>query len=151
MPQVVQFAVRATGRSIVTLAAKHVHISERVWRPMSCASPRSGYVIHVAELEEVVTPRLIDVDRALPPNPLTGAQLIFPNVVQEAGRLSTVKTVAKAADKEQIAVGVDPPHRSPTRAGNIRRCRVRCGVGNPLRSVHAVLVGQVGAGNPGPL
>src|SRR4029077_930758 len=89
--------------------------------------------------------------RALPPNPLAGAGVIFPNVVQEAGRLSTLRTVSKASKKEQVAIRVDPTLRSPARAGNVRRCGVRCGVRDALCSVHAVLVGQVAARNPRPL
>src|SRR5690349_4873901 len=102
VPEVVEFAVGPACRSVVAFAAEHVDVTKRVWCPMSRASAPAHRVIYVAELEEVVTPRLIDVYRSLPPDPLVGAavQFKFPNVVQEAGWLCAIGTVSKASEKE---------------------------------------------------
>src|SRR5262249_54269942 len=88
-PNLVERAIRAALGRVVALAAEHVNIAEWVGRPVSCASARAHSVIHVVELKEInrsrdVSPWLIRVDGALPPNPLAGAQLILPDVVQEA-------------------------------------------------------------------
>ncbi len=132
MPDIVECAVRASGPG-VTFAAEHVNKPEWIWRPVGRASTRSHSIIHVAELKEVnrigdVSSWLIDVYGTLPPNPLAGAQLIFPNVIEEAGRLCPLGTEPKASKEEQIAIGVGPTDRSPTRARNVRRCGVGCSV-----------------------
>src|SRR5215472_17207068 len=106
-PEVVELAVRASGRRVIAFAAEHVNIPQWVWRPVSRASARSDSVIRVVKLKVVerrrdVSPGLIDVYRALPPNPLAGAQLILPYVVQEAGGLCGVGTISEASKKEQI-------------------------------------------------
>src|SRR5207249_12333827 len=90
-PDIVQFPARTSGPR-VAFATEQVNIPKWVWSPVSRASPRSPGVIRVVELKEVngtgdVSPGLIGVYGTLPPNPLAGAQLIFPDVVEEAGRL----------------------------------------------------------------
>lgn len=109
MDDVVQQAVGTAGRSIVAFAAEHVDKPRGVWRPVSHTSAPSHRVVHVAELEEVVTSWLIDVYRALPPNPLADAELIFPNVVQEAGRLVPLEPYPKPPKRNRLPSGLTQP------------------------------------------
>jgi hypothetical protein len=115
-----------SGRS-VTLSAEAVDVPEGVRQPARRAAPGSDMVVRIVELEEVnravdIRTRIVDVGGSFPPDPLAGAEVVLPHIVQEAGRLRFVGAIPKAAKQKQIAiVGADPSRGAPARSWNAGR------------------------------
>jgi len=93
---------------------------------------------------------LVDVGDPLPPDPLSGALLILPGVIQESSRIGSVRAVSPATEQPEITVGVGKPGSSPSRPGDIRRdacTQIARGLGR----VRAGLIGEVASRDPNPL
>src|SRR5579872_512107 len=88
LPQIVQFAWRASLRSVVALASKHPDESIRAWcGPDGYSTPPADDVIHERRAESVldvlrcVVAVLVDVGDPLPPDPQPGTLLVFPDII----------------------------------------------------------------------
>src|SRR6266702_7679010 len=147
-PKIVE--VVGFGSVVEACSAKNPEIVESVRLPECHSAARTRSVVHKRDivrrtkLRRIVT-GLIDIDRSLPGDPLAGAALIFPNVVQESRALGKRGTISPAAKEPEVAGGIRPAPSTPARARNVGSC------GSLLRSIDAVLVGHVAARDPGPL
>src|SRR6266849_2300280 len=148
-PHIVEVSGSGSARRVVTFPAEHPYIALGVWLPQRCSPACTNHVVHEwhAGCADIST-LLVDSAGALPPNPLSAGVVIFPNVIQESSALVGASAVPPAAEEEEVAVWVNPAHRTPARAGNI------CSGWSGLRSIRPGLIGETGsaaAGDPSPL
>src|SRR6266480_4852525 len=144
-PQVVHVARRGSGTRVIALSAKHPDIMISVWLPYGCPAAPAGQVVHKRYAVGKIRAVFVDVAGALPPNPLSAALLVFPNIVKESGRLRDFGAVSPAAEEPQVIGSIRPTHWSPPRPRNIpcRRCR--------LGAIDAILICRISARDPSPL
>src|SRR5712664_870927 len=148
-PEVVEVPGSCAGCRVVAFSAEYPNITLRVWLPKSGASACTNHVVHEGYTGDAyICALLIDSAGAFPPDPLSEGMVIFPNVVEESGALRRTGAVSPAAEKEEVAVWVNPAHRTPPRSWDIPGSR------SGLCSVGPGLIGDAGcaaAGHPNPL
>src|ERR1700756_3768374 len=116
-----------------------------IWLPDGGSAARTSHVLDVGNALGQVLTVLVHVGRALPPDPLLSAVLIFPDVIQESVGMSGYRTQSPTTIKPEIVGHIGPSDSAPSRAGDI--CRRRSSLG----AIDAVLIGEVVAGDPRPL
>src|SRR5437016_13737833 len=84
-----------------------------VWLPYGCPAAPAGQVVHKRYAVGKIRAVFVDVAGALPPNPLSAALLVFPNIVKESGRLRDFGAVSPAAEEPQVIGSIRPTHWSP--------------------------------------
>src|SRR5215472_3867411 len=109
-PEVVHVAWRGSGSRVITLSTKHPDIMIYVWLPYRRPAAPSNHVVYKRYPVGKIRAVLVDVARALPPNPLSAALLVFPNVVQESCRLRDFGAVTPAAEEPEVIGSIRPTH-----------------------------------------
>ena len=91
---------------IYALPAEDCEVAKRVGLPERCTAARPGFVFHERLAQgkalDGIQSVLVYVRGSLPPNPLAGTVLVFPNVIQESGRIRGNRAVSPTAEEPKI-------------------------------------------------
>src|SRR5580692_5021276 len=157
LPQIVQVAGRIALGSVIALAAEHPDEAVRVRSGPDCDSPAPADHV-VCEGRAVGKGYgygrkhgvLVDVADSVPPDPLPGAVLILPGIVQESSWVRGRRAVSPTTEEPKIIIGVNPSGGAPTRSRDTR-CRTGTQVAGSLGAVDTGLIRKIIPGHPNPL
>ena len=138
-PKITQVAWGGAIGIIVALPAEDRDIAKRIRGPYCSSAACADHIVYEGYAICQISSVLVGIADSLPPNPLSGAVLIFPDVVHEASWVRGRGTISPTAEEPEVAVGIAPADGTPTRTGNVC-CRAGASVVCSLSAICAGLI-----------